>query len=266
LPLQADSAVSDMRDHSIESHEDSSTDGSSFLRDDSASDKKGWPKVFGRSQFSRSTDIKSGIPDRLLVGGGLALLLFPILAVAALTPDLPLRWFDGWISSASLKPSSWVTVADFWFLISMFVMILMARRVGGDLVSHAQGFAWLILVVASFAMIVLLAPTLTAEDLPNGRPILGLALAWYAGPLVAVQIYVLTRGGQWWRAPLLGGLFGVIVQTSLYFPIAFPQTGVPWLLWWAMDLTIKTFAVALFVLFYGAMRRRIVPRPYLGGR
>lgn len=255
-----------MRDRSIESNGDSSKGGSSFLQNGSQADQKKRPKVFGRSEFSRSTDIKSGIPDRLLVGGGLALLLFPILALAALTPDLPLTWFDGMIETASLHPSSWMTAADFWFLTSMFMMILMARRFGGDLVSHAQSFAWLVLVIASFGMIVFLAPQLTADDLPNGRPILGLALSWFAGPLVAVQIYDLTRGGQWWRAPLLGGLFGVAVQTSLYFPIAFPQTGVPWALWWAMDATIKTFAVALFVLFYGAMRRRIVPRPYLGGR
>ena len=45
------------------------------------------------------------------------------------------------------------------------------------------------------------------------------------------------RDQRWWRAPLISGVLGAVLDTAVFFSAA--ATGTPWLTWMAGDLAIK---------------------------
>lgn len=224
------------------------------------------PKVYSQIRRDRLRRAALRLRDQAVICAVVAAVLFPILALGAMSADMPIHFFDGLSDRASLKPSSWLTWSDFWFGTSMFAMVLMTRRYGARIVTQGHAFAWLLLLIASFAMIALLAPQLTQEDLPRGSYVLGVAVSWYVGPVAAIHLYDLLRGGRWWKAPLFGGLAGMLTQTAVFFLIAYSGTQTPWGMWWIADLLLKTGVVVGFIGIYSWLRKRLVPLPHLGGR
>jgi len=47
------------------------------------------------------------------------------------------------------------------------------------------------------------------------------------------------RDQRWWRAPLVSGVLGAILDTAVFFSVAFAATGAPWTTWMLGDLAIK---------------------------
>ncbi|MEM9433825.1 MAG: queuosine precursor transporter [Pseudomonadota bacterium] len=56
------------------------------------------------------------------------------------------------------------------------------------------------------------------------RVAVGSAIAFLVAQLLDVSIFDRFREGVWWKAPLVSTLFGSIVDTALFFTIAFSQT------------------------------------------
>ena len=88
--------------------------------------------------------------------------------------------------------------------------------------------------------------------------------AWLANPRIAaasgsafliaqladVQVFDRLRNGSWWQAPLVSSALGSILDTALFFSLAFAGTGLPWTTWALGDLAVKAgFALALLVPF-----------------
>ena len=65
--------------------------------------------------------------------------------------------------------------------------------------------------------------------------------------LFDVQIFDKLREKKWFVAPLTSSLIGSIVDTFLFFSIAFYATGVPWITLSLGDLAVKIF-IALLML------------------
>jgi uncharacterized PurR-regulated membrane protein YhhQ (DUF165 family) len=91
---------------------------------------------------------------------------------------------------------------------------------------------------------------------------LGVALsAWFATPRIAlasgtaflvaqlldVTVFNWLRRQSWWRAPLFASLLGSMVDTGVFFSLAFAGTVVPWHLLAESDLVVK-LAYAMFAL------------------
>ena len=90
---------------------------------------------------------------------------------------------------------------------------------------------------------------------------LGVVISWYfaderialasgsaflLAQLLDVAIFARLRHASWWRAPLLSSAAASVLDTYLFFAIAFIGTGLPWPSWAAGDLAIKLLvAVAL---------------------
>ena len=79
------------------------------------------------------------------------------------------------------------------------------------------------------------------------RIAIGSATAFVVAQLVDVQIFDQLRKKKWFVAPLTSSLVGSIVDTFLFFSIAFYATGVPWFTLSLGDLTVKIL-VALVML------------------
>ncbi len=84
-------------------------------------------------------------------------------------------------------------------------------------------------------------------DLISIRIAIGSGSAFLAAQLLDVQIFDKLRKNIWYIAPLISSSIGSIVDTFLFFSIAFAGTAVPWVTLSLGDLAVKLF-VALLML------------------
>ena len=85
------------------------------------------------------------------------------------------------------------------------------------------------------------------SDLISIRIAIGSGTAFIVAQLLDVQIFDKLRKKRWFVAPLTSSLTGSIVDTFLFFSIAFAGTEVPWVALSLGDLSFKLF-VALVML------------------
>lgn len=86
------------------------------------------------------------------------------------------------------------------------------------------------------------------EDIISIRIAVGSGLAFFIAQNLDVVVYDKNRkNSNWFVAPLLSSVTGSIVDTFLFFSIAFYNTGIPWVTLAFGDLTIK-FLMALIML------------------
>jgi uncharacterized PurR-regulated membrane protein YhhQ (DUF165 family) len=122
--------------------------------------------------------------------------------------------------------------------------------------------------------------------LANPRIAVASGSAFLAAQLLDVTVFNALRRGEWWRAPLISSILGSLIDTVLFFSLAFASAFVMlganddfalgmtpvlgalgveaprWVSWALGDLAVK-LAVALFMLApYKALRRLLAPRDY----
>ncbi len=138
--------------------------------------------------------------------------------------------------------NDWLTWAAFTYPVSFLVTDLSNRRLG-------PAFARKV-VYAGFAVGVLLSALLATP-----RIAVGSGTAFLVAQLLDVQIFHWLRRHVWWLPPLASSLIGSLVDTALFFSIAFAGTGVPWLTLALGDLAVKAaMALVLLAPFRGLLR------------
>ena len=85
-------------------------------------------------------------------------------------------------------------------------------------------------------------------DLISIRIAIGSGLAFLVAQLLDVQIFDKLRKNSWYVAPLISSSIGSIVDTFLFFSIAFVGTGVPWVTLSLGDLAVKLFVALVMLL------------------
>ena len=78
-------------------------------------------------------------------------------------------------------------------------------------------------------------------DLISIRIAIGSGVAFITAQLLDIQIFDRLRKKEWFIAPLTSSFIGSIVDTFLFFSIAFYATGVPWITLSLGDLAVKLF-------------------------
>ena len=86
------------------------------------------------------------------------------------------------------------------------------------------------------------------SDLISIRIAIGSGSAFLISQLLDVQIFDALRKNSWYVAPLISSSIGSIVDTFLFFSIAFIGTGVPWLTLSLGDLAVKLFVALVMLL------------------
>ncbi len=89
--------------------------------------------------------------------------------------------------------------------------------------------------------------SITLTDLISIRIALGSGIAFITSHLLDVQIFDKLRQEKWFIAPLASSMIGSIVDTFLFFSIAFYGTGINWITLSLGDLIVKIL-VALIML------------------
>lgn len=78
--------------------------------------------------------------------------------------------------------------------------------------------------------------------------------AFLLGQLLDILLFQRLRQSGWWRAPLLSSILGSVLDTSVFFTLAFAGTGLPVLTLALGDLGVK---LALAVLFLAPFRATV---------
>ena len=86
------------------------------------------------------------------------------------------------------------------------------------------------------------------SDLISLRIAIGSGTAFIIAQLLDVQIFHKLREKKWFVAPLTSSFLGSIVDTFLFFSIAFYGTGIPWITLSLGDLLVKIIVALLMLI------------------
>ncbi len=134
----------------------------------------------------------------------------------------------------------WLTWGALSYPVAFLVADLLNRRFG----PHAARRVAYIGFVAALAVSVWVA---------TPRIALASGLAFLCAQLTDILVFDRLRHQRWWRAPLLGGVAGAVLDTFVFFSVAFAGTAVPWTSLLAGDLAVKLLINAVMLAPFRAM-------------
>jgi uncharacterized PurR-regulated membrane protein YhhQ (DUF165 family) len=153
----------------------------------------------------------------------------------------------------------YLTWGAFTYPVAFLVTDLTNRRYGPAVARR--------LVVAGFIIAVVLSVWLATP-----RIALASGTAFLVGQLLDITVFNRLRRQTWWRAPLVGSVIGSMLDTALFFSLAFagdPEMSGPvelfgtvLLLWQSLaifDFSVKMLVALIALLPYGALMSTILP-------
>jgi len=155
--------------------------------------------------------------------GGLTLLIAAMVAIVASANYL-----------VQFPVNDWLTWGALTYPISYFITDLTNRWYGADRARRV--------VYVGFVLAVILSVWLASP-----RIALASGTAFLVSQLMDVAIFARLRGRAWWRAPLISSILGSLVDTALFFALAFYGSDLPWVTLATGDYAVKV-AIALLLL------------------
>ena len=71
--------------------------------------------------------------------------------------------------------------------------------------------------------------------------------AFLVAQLIDIKVFDLLRKKAWWKAPTASSLLGSVIDTAIFFSLAFAGTGLPWVTWAIGDFCAKLLMIALLL-------------------
>ena len=153
----------------------------------------------------------------------------------------------------------YLTWGAFTYPVAFLVTDLTNRRYGAGMARR--------LVAVGFVIAVALSIWLATP-----RIALASGTAFLVGQLLDITVFNRLRRQSWWRAPLIGSVFGSVIDTALFFSLAFAGdvemsgpvdfVGLSLPLWQSLaicDFLVKMLLALLALVPYGALLRAIRP-------
>jgi uncharacterized PurR-regulated membrane protein YhhQ (DUF165 family) len=142
--------------------------------------------------------------------------------------------------------NDWLTWGAFTYPVTFFVTDLTNRRLGPEQARRV--------VFAGFVLAVILSVLLASP-----RIALASGTAFLLAQLVDVQVFHRLRRSTWWLPPFVSSIIGSILDTLLFFSIAFAGTGLPWVSWAVGDYGVKGLMAALLLIPFRSLRKLTTP-------
>ena len=140
--------------------------------------------------------------------------------------------------------NDWLTWGAFSYPLVFLVSDLTNRALGPHAARRVAFAGFAVAVLASL----LLAPWRIAAA--SGA-------AFLFSQLMDVLVFNRWRRFSWWKAPLIGSLVASVVDTAVFFFLAFVGSGVDWVQLAAGDLAVKATMAVLLLLPYRALLPRL---------
>lgn len=133
--------------------------------------------------------------------------------------------------------NDWLTWGAFSFPVVFLVTDLTNRALGAH---AARRVAWGGLVVAA-AVSLYVAPW---------RIALASCSAFIIAQLLDIHVFNRLRAASWWKAPLISGVLASVIDTAVFFFIAFAGTEMNWLMLTSGDIAVKWLMAVLLLAPY----------------
>ncbi len=95
------------------------------------------------------------------------------------------------------------------------------------------------------------------SDIISIRIAIGSGVAFFVAQNLDIQIFDRLRKRSWYIAPLTSSSLGSLMDTFLFFSIAFYATGIPWLTLALGDLAVKLFITILMLIPFRLLINKI---------
>src|SRR6056297_933909 len=139
--------------------------------------------------------------------------------------------------------NNWLTWGALTYPLSYFITDLTNRHYGKTLARRVVLVGFVLAVLASIW-------------LASPRIALASGSAFLVSQLMDVMIFDRLRSGRWWQAPLVSSTLGSLVDTALFFALAFYGTGMPWVTLAIGDYGVKVLiAIGLLAPWWLVVRR-----------
>ncbi len=142
--------------------------------------------------------------------------------------------------------NAWLTWGAFSYPLVYLVSDLTNRALGPAATRRVAWIGFAVAVLVSWA----LAP---------GRIALASGIAFLLSQAMDIAVFNRWRRQSWWKAPLIGSLVASVVDTFIFFFVAFHDTPVNWLPLAAGDLAVKAGMAVLLLAPYRALLPRLAP-------
>lgn len=142
--------------------------------------------------------------------------------------------------------NDWLTWGALSYPFAFLVTDLTNRRRGP---ASARRVVWV-----GFALAVVLSALLATPRIAGAS-----GAAFLVGQLADVLVFDRLRHLKWWQAPLASSSLGSILDTALFFSLAFAGTGLPWVTWGVGDLAVKAVFAALLLIPFRLLLEVIRP-------
>ncbi len=133
--------------------------------------------------------------------------------------------------------NNWLTWGAVSYPIAFLVADVLNRRFGPQAARRVAYFGFVSALVISIFV-------------ATPRIALASGSAFLVAQLCDIYLFDRLRNRSWWQAPLVGGLAGAVVDTFIFFSVAFAGTDMPWQTLMLGDLAVKlclnTFMLAPF--------------------
>ncbi|MDZ7790717.1 MAG: queuosine precursor transporter [Xanthomonadales bacterium] len=139
--------------------------------------------------------------------------------------------------------NDWLTWGALTYPVSYFVTDLTNRRFG---TVSARRVVYIGFALAVLASIWLASP----------RIALASGAAFLVSQLMDVAIFDRLRSRAWWQPPLFSSVVGSLVDTALFFALAFYGTNMPWVTLAIGDYGVKVAIAAALLLPWRVVSRR----------
>jgi len=140
--------------------------------------------------------------------------------------------------------NDWLTWGAFTYPVAYLVSDLVNRRFGPGVARRVAWFGFAVAIVASLA----LAPV---------RIALASGLAFIASQLLDIRVFDRLRRALWWRGPLIATVVASVLDSVVFWGVAFAGDDGPWLTWAAGDLMVKLAVGVLMLLPFRLLMGRM---------
>jgi queuosine precursor transporter len=143
--------------------------------------------------------------------------------------------------------NEWLTWGAITYPVSFLVTDLTTRLQGPGRARRV--------VYVGFALAVMLSAWLATP-----RIALASGAAFLTAQLLDIAVFQRLRRGIWWRAPLASSVVGSVLDTAIFFSLAFAGTGLPWVTLAMGDFSVKlALAVCALAPFRGVLALALRP-------
>ena len=130
--------------------------------------------------------------------------------------------------------NDWLTWGAITYPVCFLVTDLLNRRFGPSRARQVVSIGFIFAVLASYVV-------------ADSRIAIASGVAFLTSQLLDILVFDKLRDKSWWKAPFIAGWLAAIIDTFLFFGVAFAGTDVPWVTLATGDVGIKLVINAMLL-------------------